>query len=147
MKSSNEQSSDAEVSQFGLLKQKRFAPFFWVQFAGAANDNLFKFAFAVMVTYQLSVSWMPPSMAGLVIAALFILPYVVFSATSGQISDKFAKTKLIRYVKDLEIVIMLLGTAGFLWQSPVILLICTFLMGLQSTIAKKVHRHGLASSG
>ena len=134
MKSSNEQSSDAEVSQFGLLKQKRFAPFFWVQFAGAANDNLFKFAFTVMVTYQLSVSWMPPSMAGLVIAALFILPYVVFSATSGQISDKFAKTKLIRYVKDLEIVIMLLGTAGFLWQSPVILLICTFLMGLQSTI-------------
>ena len=134
MKSSNEQSSDTEVSQFGLLKQKRFAPFFWVQFAGAANDNLFKFAFTVMVTYQLSISWMPPSIAGLVIAALFILPYLLFSATSGQISDKFAKTKLIRYVKDLEIVIMLLGTAGFLLQSPVILLICTFLMGLQSTI-------------
>ncbi len=92
MKSSNEQSSDTEVSQFGLLKQKRFAPFFWVQFAGAANDNLFKFAFTVMVTYQLSISWMPPSIAGLVIAALFILPYLLFSATSGQISDKFAKT-------------------------------------------------------
>lgn len=134
MQPTNEPSSNTEVSQFSLLKQKRFAPFFWVQFAGAANDNLFKFAFTVMVTYQLSISWMPPSMAGLVIAALFILPYLLFSATSGQLSDKFAKTKLIRYVKDLEIAIMLLGTLGFLLESPAVLLICTFLMGLQSTI-------------
>ncbi len=44
-------------NQFALLKQRRFAPFFWTQFSGAANDNLFKFAFTVMVTYQLSVSW------------------------------------------------------------------------------------------
>lgn len=134
MKPSTESSADTDKSQFSLLKQRRFAPFFWVQFAGAANDNLFKFAFTVMVTYQLSVSWMPPSIAGLVIAALFILPYLLFSATSGQLSDKFAKTKLIRYVKDLEIAIMLLGTLGFLLESPAVLLLCTFLMGLQSTI-------------
>ena len=44
-------------NQFALLKQRRFAPFFWTQFSGAANDNLFKFAFTEMVTYQLSVSW------------------------------------------------------------------------------------------
>ena len=134
MSTDNKSPQKAPSSQFSLLSEKRFAPFFWVQFAGAANDNLFKFAFTVMVTYQLSVSWMPPSMAGLVIAALFILPYLLFSATSGQISDKFAKTTLIRRVKDLEIGIMLLGSVGFLLQSPVILLICTFLMGLQSTI-------------
>ena len=54
-------------NQFALLKQRRFAPFFWTQFSGAANDNLFKFAFTVMVTYQLSVGWMPPALAGLVI--------------------------------------------------------------------------------
>jgi len=53
-------------NQFALLGQRRFAPFFWTQFAGAANDNLFKFAFTVMVTYQLQVAWMPPAMAGLV---------------------------------------------------------------------------------
>lgn len=134
MKSSKKASPENHSSQFSLLKQQRFAPFFWVQFAGAANDNLFKFAFTVMVTYQLSVSWMPPSMAGLVIAALFIFPYLLFSATSGQISDKFAKTKLIRHVKDLEIGIMLLGVVGFVLESPVVLLLCTFLMGLQSTI-------------
>ena len=51
-------SSHAHPNQFALLKQRRFAPFFWTQFSGAANDNLFKFAFTVMVTYQLSVSWL-----------------------------------------------------------------------------------------
>ena len=60
--------------------------------SGAANDNLFKFAFTVMVTYQLQVSWLPPAMAGLVIGALFILPFLLFSATSGQLADKFDKT-------------------------------------------------------
>ena len=74
----------AHPNQFALLRQRRFAPFFWTQFAGAANDNLFKFAFTVMVTYQLSVSWMPPALAGLVIGALFILPFLLFSATSGS---------------------------------------------------------------
>ena len=74
----------AHPNQFALLKQRRFAPFFWTQFSGAANDNLFKFAFTVMVTYQLSVSWLPPAMAGLVIGALFILPFLLFSATSGS---------------------------------------------------------------
>ncbi|OYU45285.1 MAG: hypothetical protein CFE44_08355, partial [Burkholderiales bacterium PBB4] len=79
-------------NQFALLGQRRFAPFFWTQFAGAANDNLFKFAFTVMVTYQLSVDWLPPTMAGLVIGALFILPFLLFSATSGQLTDKYDKT-------------------------------------------------------
>src|SRR6188472_4106249 len=82
-------------NQFALLRQRRFAPFFWAQFSGAANDNLFKFAFTVMVTYQLQVSWMAPAMAGLVIGALFILPFLLFSATSGQLTDKYDKTFMI----------------------------------------------------
>jgi len=82
-------SAAAHPNQFSLLAQRRFAPFFWTQFLGAGNDNVFKFAFTIMVTYQLQVSWMPPAMAGLLIGALFILPYLLFSATSGQITDKF----------------------------------------------------------
>ena len=121
-------------NQFALLGQRRFAPFFWTQFSGAANDNLFKFAFTVMVTYQLQVDWMPPAMAGLVIGALFILPYLLFSATSGQITDKYEKTKIIRFVKNLEVVIMLLATYGFLQENVAVLLACTFLMGLHSTL-------------
>jgi len=128
----------AHPNQFALLKQRRFAPFFWTQFSGAANDNLFKFAFTVMVTYQLSVGWLPPALAGLVIGALFILPFLLFSATSGQLTDKFEKTRVIRFVKNLEVVIMLIAAAGFmsgsvLVQVPV-LLGCTFLMGLHSTL-------------
>ena len=121
-------------NQFALLGQRRFAPFFWTQFAGAANDNLFKFAFTVMVTYQLQISWMPPAMAGLAIGALFILPFLLFSATSGQLTDKYDKTVMIRFVKNLEIAIMLIAAWGFWMDSAVVLLGCTFLMGLHSTL-------------
>ena len=121
-------------NQFALLKQRRFAPFFWTQFSGAANDNLFKFAFTVMVTYQLSVEWLPPTMAGLVIGALFILPFLLFSATSGQLTDKYDKTVMIRFVKNLEIGIMLLAAYGFITNDIAVLLVCTFLMGLHSTL-------------
>ena len=121
-------------NQFALLGQRRFAPFFWTQFLGAGNDNLFKFAFTVMVTYQLQVSWLTPQMAGLVIGALFILPFLLFSATSGQITDKYDKTRVIRFVKNLEIGIMVLAAYGFWIASPYVLLACVFLMGLHSTI-------------
>ena len=82
------------------MRQRRFAPFFWTQFAGAANDNLMKFAFTVMVTYQLQLAWLPPALAGLVIGAVFILPFVLFSATSGQLADKFEKSRMMRAVKN-----------------------------------------------
>ncbi len=121
-------------NQFALLRQRRFAPFFWTQFCGAANDNLFKFAFTVMVTYQLSVGWMPPALAGLVIGALFILPFLLFSATSGQLADKLEKTRVMRFVKNLEIAIMLIAAAGFITGHVPTLLACTFLMGLHSTL-------------
>ncbi len=121
-------------NQFALLGQRRFAPFFWTQFAGAANDNLFKFAFTVMVTYQLSISWLKPAMAGLVIGALFILPFLLFSATAGQVTDKYDKTKVIRFVKNFEIGIMLLAALGFSTANVPVLLGCTFLMGLHSTL-------------
>ncbi|WP_374412514.1 MFS transporter [Hydrogenophaga sp.] len=124
----------AHSNQFALLTQRRFGPFFWVQFLGAGNDNVFKFAFTVLVTYQLQVQWLPASMAGLVIGALFILPFLLFSATSGQLSDKFPKERMIRFVKDLEIVVMLLAGWGFMQQNVPVLLGCVFLMGLHSTL-------------
>ena len=121
-------------NQFALLTQRRFGPFFWVQFLGAGNDNVFKFAFTVLVTYQLQVSWLPASMAGLVIGALFIFPYLLFSATSGQLADKYPKEVVIRFVKTLEIAIMVLAGWGFMQQHVPVLLGCVFLMGLHSTL-------------
>ena len=125
---------EREANQFALLNQRRFGPFFWTQFCGAANDNLFKFAFTVMVTYQLSVSWLPTSLAGLIIGALFILPFLLFSATSGQLADKYDHATLMRGVKNLEIGIMGLAAVGFVTAQVSVLLLCTFLMGLHSTI-------------
>ncbi|HEY4065452.1 MAG TPA: MFS transporter [Burkholderiaceae bacterium] len=121
-------------NQFALLTQRRFAPFFWTQFLGAGNDNLFKFAFTIMVTYQLQLGWLPADKAGLVIGALFILPFLLFSATAGQMTDKFDKTRVIRFVKNLEIGIMALAAYGFWTSNVFVLLACVLLMGLHSTI-------------
>jgi len=128
------QDTAAHPNQFALLAQRRFGPFFWTQFLGAGNDNLFKFAFTVMVTYQLRVEWLPTELAGLVIGALFILPFLLFSATSGQLADKYDKSALIRFVKWLEIAIMLLAGWGFATANVPVLLVCVFLMGLHSTL-------------
>ena len=87
-----------------------------------------------MVTYQLQLGWLPPSLAGLVIGALFILPYLLFSATAGQLADKYDKRALIRLVKNLEIAIMAVAALGFIIGNVPLLLACVLLMGLHSTL-------------
>ena len=121
-------------SQFSLLGQRRFGPFFLAQFLGAANDNLFKFAFTVLVTYHLQVSWLPAHLAGLVIGAVFILPFLLLSATAGQWADKHDKSAVMRAVKLLEVAVMATAAAGFWLQAVPLLLGCVFLMGLHSTL-------------
>ena len=122
-------------SQFALLNERRFLPFFLTQFFGAANDNLFKFAFTVLATYS-AAEWggMDPKSAGAVIGGVFILPFVLFSATAGQLADKYDKATLIRLVKNLEIAIMLAIAAGFLWNIVALLFAGVFLMGMHSTL-------------
>ena len=123
----------APSSQFQLLREQRFGPFFSTQFLGAANDNLFKFALTVLVTYQLQVAWLPASVAGLVIGALFIAPFLLLSATAGQLADRMDKVVLMRRVKDCEIVIMAAALLGMAMQWPVLLLLCLVGMGVHST--------------
>ncbi len=121
--------------QFALLAQRRFAPYFWTQFLGAANDNVFKYAFTLLVTYKAAdYTTLAPALAVNLIAALFVLPFLLFSATSGQLADKYDKARLMRLVKLLEVAIMLAGAWGFWAQSFEVLLACTFLMGLHSTL-------------
>ena len=123
------------TSQFSLLAQRRFAPFFWTQFLGAGNDNIFKFAFTVLATFH-AAAWggLDAKLAGPVIGGLFILPFVLFSATSGQLADKYDKAAISRLVKNLEIVFMLVIGAGFIWQLPAALYVGVFLMGCHSTL-------------
>ena len=122
-------------SQFALLRERRFAPLFWVQFLGAANDNIFKFAFTLLATYA-AAKWgnVDPHFAGFLIAALFIAPFMLFSATSGQLADKLEKSWFIRRVKDAEIVVMVIGAAGLALQSAPLVYVAMFLLGLQSTV-------------
>ncbi len=125
----------SEQSQFALLKERRFLPFFLTQSLGAFNDNVFKNGLIVLVTFV---------MAGLteeqehqytnLAAGLFILPFFLFSATSGQLADKYDKTRLAQLVKLLEIAIMVVGAFGFLHHSVGLLLAMLFMMGLHSTL-------------
>ncbi|MBC8721519.1 MFS transporter [Paraburkholderia sp. 31.1] len=126
---------EAHESQFRLLGQRRFAPFFWTQFLGAMNDNVFKIGFTSLVTYQAArFSGVDPKTAAFLISAIFILPFVLFSATSGQIADKYDKALLTRLVKTFEIAVMLVGGAGFWLHGAALLYLCTFLMGVHSTV-------------
>lgn len=131
-------------SQFGLLKTKRFAPFFWTQFFGAFNDNIFKNSLMALLTFGVlsrTLEWsassepLEPSLAAMnnLGAMLFILPFFLFSALAGQLADKYEKSHLIRYIKALEIVIMILGALSFIYQQTWGLMLLLFLMGTQST--------------
>jgi 1-acyl-sn-glycerol-3-phosphate acyltransferase len=122
-------------SQFSLLKQRRFAPFFWTQFLGAFNDNVFKTALLTIITYE-AASWTTTDVGLLnnLIPGLFILPFLLFSATAGQLADKFEKSMLIRYVKLLEIAIMLVAALGWVSHTLWLLVAAVVGMGLHSTV-------------
>lgn len=122
-------------SQFGLLKQRRFAPFFWTQFLGAMNDNVFKNGMVILMTFGgLSLAGMKTELLVNAAGAIFILPFVLFSAFAGQLADKYEKAMLIRMTKWLELAIMCVGAMGFVTQNLVLLFSMLFLMGLQSTL-------------
>ncbi len=124
--------SMTDSSQFKLLSQRRFLPYFLTQFFGAFNDNVFKNALVIMIAYKTTVG----NSDVLINFAfgLFILPFFLFSAFAGQIADKFEKSTLIRYIKAAECVIMGLAALGFLLNSIPLLLAVLFLMGAQSTL-------------
>lgn len=122
-------------SQFSLLKQRRFGPFFVTQFLGAFNDNLYKNAMMILLAFHgAAITSMSSDIVIQLSGGLFILPFFLFSATSGQVADKMDKAKLARFVKLLEIVIMTVGGLGFYYKNLYLLMGALFLMGLHSTI-------------
>ncbi len=122
-------------TQFGLMKDRRFLPFFATQFLGAFNDNLYKNALIILITFQAAqMTSLDPQMLVNLCAGIFILPFFLFSASAGQLADKYEKSKLIRMIKLLEIGIMLVATAGFVFTNLTLLLTALFMMGLQSTL-------------
>jgi 1-acyl-sn-glycerol-3-phosphate acyltransferase len=125
----------SETSQFSLLRQRRFAPFFLTQFLGAFNDNIFRNGLVILITFQgVQIVGMDASLLANVAGALFILPFFLFSATAGQVADKYEKSFLIRRIKLFEIALMVLAAFAFIAESYSTLLVVLFLMGLQSTL-------------
>src|SRR5262245_36814396 len=107
----------AAPSQFRLLAERRFGPFFGVQFLGAFNDNVFKQWLVILLAYQTAhFTALPNDVLQNLAQALFVLPFFLFSATAGQIADKYEKSGLITVTVAIELAVMALGAAGFLWQ-------------------------------
>ncbi|MFZ9310024.1 MAG: MFS transporter [Arenimonas sp.] len=121
-------------SQYELLKQRRFLPFFLTQALGAFNDNVFRNAMLALMVYQMGLSTEQSTLYANLAPALFILPYFLFSATAGQIAEKVEKARLIRITTAMEIGIMSLAAFGFIYGLPTLLLFCLFLTGVQSTL-------------
>ena len=116
-----------------LLRARRFLPLFSTQFLGAFNDSLFKQAVVLFVTYQLYSNPAKEFQFSAIAQALFILPFFLFSALSGQLADDHDKAKLIRIIKFAEIGIMILGGAGILLADIPLMLAAVCLMGVHST--------------
>ena len=123
------------IKQFELLSRRRFAPIFITQFLGALNDNIFRFALILAITFDSSnIATSSERSDVSIIAGVFILPFLLFSGFSGQLADKFEKSKVIRLTKTSEVLIACLAGYGFFNGNFTILLITLFLMGVQSTI-------------
>ncbi|WP_374337486.1 MFS transporter [Leeia sp.] len=122
-------------NQFDLFRTRRFLPLFLTQFLGAFNDNLLKNAIIVLISFHgLRLSGLSGEVLIQLTAALFILPFLLFSATSGQICEKYDKASIARMVKLLEVLIMLVAAAGFWLNNGYILMSTIFLMGVHSTL-------------
>ena len=118
-----------------LLSKRRFGPLFVVQFLGAFNDNLLKFALLFLASFGIyAAAPAKAEMLATIATGLFILPYFLFSSIAGQLADRHDKAVLVRCVKAAEVGIMMLAIGGFWFSSIPILLTCLFLMGVHSTI-------------
>lgn len=122
-------------NQFSLLKQRRFLPFFLTQSLNAFNDNVFKQALIALITFgAIGLTEDKRHLLTQIAAAIFILPFFLFSGMSGQLSDKLDKAKIAVWVKAAEIAIMVVGAYGFFSQNIPLLLCMLFMMGVHSTV-------------
>lgn len=117
-----------------LLRSRRFLPLFITQFLGAFNDNFFKNALVILIAYRLAAeSGVNGQIMVTLAAALFMLPYLLFSATAGQLADKYDRSQLARITKLWEIAIVTIAAIGFYISNMYFLLFVLFCLGVQAT--------------
>ncbi|MGK0475277.1 MAG: 1-acyl-sn-glycerol-3-phosphate acyltransferase [Oleispira sp.] len=124
----------SQQGQFSLLNKRRFLPYFLTQALGAFNDNLYKNALLLLITFGGISAQSDSALLTNLAAGLFILPFFLFSPIAGQIADKLEKSTLIRWVKGLEVIIMVLAASAILMGNIAMMMVLLFLMGMQSAI-------------
>ena len=119
--------------RFHLFRTRRFAPLFIAQALGAFNDNVFRNAAVILVTYGLvRQGWDARLLVGLA-GAVFILPFFLFSGLAGELADARDKARLARTIKLAEIGIAVLAGLSLWLAWPPLMLAVLFLAGTQST--------------
>jgi predicted MFS family arabinose efflux permease len=118
---------------FRLLGKRRFLPLFATQFLGAFNDNLFKQAMVLFATYSIYSDAKKEAAFSAIATGLFILPFFLLSALSGQLADSHDKARIVRLIKTAEIAIMIVGAAGLIFASVPLMLGAVLAMGAHST--------------
>jgi len=117
-----------------VFVNRKFAPFFWVQFLGAMNDNIIKNLIVILIAYKgVELYGLNSQTLIALVGAVFILPFVIFSPYAGLLSDKYNKVKVMRITKYTELMIMVMATIGFYTTYYPLLIASVFLMGMQST--------------
>ncbi len=122
------------MGHLDLLRTRRFGPFFWTQFLGALNDNVFRNALVILFAFRAAAGAMAPDTLVNLSAALFIAPFFLLSASAGQLADKIEKSRVVRLVKVLEIALMAIGAVGLRAGNVPLLLAVLCLMGAHSTL-------------
>lgn len=123
------------MSVKSTFTNRRFSPLFWTQFFGALNDNYFKNAFMVLVTFRSTRVWgLPPEQVVALAGGIFILPFLLFSGVSGVLADRYEKALIARITKWFELIVMIVAIIGFYNNYFSVLLVALFSMGLHSTL-------------
>ena len=122
------------ANQLNLFMTRRFLPLFITQFFGALNNNVFKNALILLITFRIAdLVGLNSQLLVAMAAGFFILPFFLFSATAGQLADKYEKSRMISVIKFIEIMLMVFATVGFYFQNTCFLMFVLFALGTQAT--------------
>ena len=123
------------MTQWQLIRSRRFVPLFWTQFLNAFNDNVYKNALVILIIFQGDRLYgIDTNILVTLCAGFFILPYFLFSATAGQLADKYEKSSLMQRIKLAEIFIMGVAVIGFYSNNIILLIILLFMLGTQAAM-------------
>ena len=124
----------SQHSQFALMKSKNFLPLFITQFLGAFNDNIFKNSLVILLAFSASIlpSGITPELAVNISAAIFILPFLLFSAVAGQLADFNEKSRIIRYLKVIELIVVCIASMSLVMQNVYLMWAALFGLGVQA---------------